>query len=249
MAFRKKADVILAHQPDILVIPECEHPDKLVFKAETRRPADKLWFGQNLNKGLGVFSYSDFRFKVLDIYDDKLKMIVPIAVSNGRVDFTLFAIWANNPNDPDGQYVEQVWKALHRYDALIRNKKTILIGDFNSNSIWDRPKRAGNHSTVVKKLADKGVHSLYHRHFNQVQGREQHPTLYLYRKKEKPYHLDYCFASNDFVKRLRKVEIGDYGFWSAYSDHVPIIVTFAPVRRGTLKPQPLNLKLQTSNQH
>jgi hypothetical protein len=29
MAFRKKADLILAHKPDILIVPECEHPDKL----------------------------------------------------------------------------------------------------------------------------------------------------------------------------------------------------------------------------
>lgn len=282
MAFRKKADLMLAQQPDILVVPECEHPDKHVFggkavattnapsnastKAPTSAPAnasasasantsanapaktpanapasattkarasasvpkptDSLWFGHNLNKGLGVFSYSDFRFQVLDVYDDQLKMIVPIAVSNGRFSFTLFAIWANNPNDPDGQYVEQVWKALQRYDALIKNKRTILIGDFNSNTIWDRPRREGNHSAVVKKLAAKGVHSLYHYYFNQVQGSELHPTLYLYRKKERPYHLDYCFASNDFLKRLTKVEVGEFETWSAYSDHMPLIISF-----------------------
>ncbi|MCA0397045.1 MAG: endonuclease/exonuclease/phosphatase family protein [Bacteroidetes bacterium] len=190
------------------------------------KPTDSLWFGHNLNKGLGVFSYSDFRFQVLDVYDDQLKMIVPIAVSNSRFSFTLFAIWANNPNDPDGQYVEQVWKALQRYDALIKNKRTILIGDFNSNTIWDRPRREGNHSAVVKKLAAKGVHSLYHYYFNQVQGSELHPTLYLYRKKERPYHLDYCFASNDFLKRLTKVEVGEFETWSAYSDHMPLIISF-----------------------
>ena len=298
MAFRKKADLMLAQQPDILVVPECEHLDKHVFggkavattnapsnastKAPTSAPAntpvnasasaaaktpanasvsaaasapanapastpanapasatmnarasasvpkptDSLWFGHNLNKGLGVFSYSDFRFQVLDVYDDQLKMIVPIAVSNGRFSFTLFAIWANNPNDPDGQYVEQVWKALQRYDALIKNKRTILIGDFNSNTIWDRPRREGNHSAVVKKLAAKGVHSLYHHYFNLVQGSELHPTLYLYRKKERPYHLDYCFASNDFLKRLTKVEVGEFQTWSAYSDHMPLIISF-----------------------
>ena len=53
-----------------------------------------------------------------------------------------------------------------------------------------------------------------------------HPTLYLYRHKDKPYHLDYCFASADLLENLRSVEIGDYDFWSKYSDHVPVIVTF-----------------------
>ena len=31
MAFRKKADFILTYKPDILIVPECEHPDKLKF--------------------------------------------------------------------------------------------------------------------------------------------------------------------------------------------------------------------------
>ncbi len=41
-----------------------------------------------------------------------------MAVSGGRFDFTLFAIWANNPHDRDGQYITQVWKAI-----LLRNFK------------------------------------------------------------------------------------------------------------------------------
>src|SRR5687767_12121337 len=74
MAFRKKAHVILTQKPDILVIPECEHPDKLIFKEETPRPNDILWFGNNRNKGLAIFSYSDLRLKVLDAHNENLKM-------------------------------------------------------------------------------------------------------------------------------------------------------------------------------
>src|SRR5437763_1176809 len=111
MAFRKKADIMLTQKPDILVVPECEHPDKLIFKSDTPKPTDILWFGDNLNKGLGIFSYCEYRFRVLDVYNDRFKMIIPIAVSGGKFGFTLFAIWANNPNDRDGQYITQVWKA------------------------------------------------------------------------------------------------------------------------------------------
>lgn len=226
MAFRKKAGVILAHKPDILVVPECEHPEKLLFNSGTRKPNDTLWFGKNKNKGLGIFSYSGFRFKVLDVHDDNLKMIIPIAVSGGKFDFTLFAVWANNPIDPDGQYVTQVWKALHHYEGAIKNKQTILIGDFNSNTIWDRPRREGNHSTVVQRLEEKGIHSVYHKYYRQKQGKEKHPTQYMYRHKDKPYHLDYCFASVDMMKHLKSVEVGDYDFWARYSDHVPVMVKF-----------------------
>lgn len=103
---------------------------------------------------------------------------------------------------------------------------TLLVGDFNSNTIWDRPRRKGNHSTVVKHLEAKGIHSVYHKHFNQVQGSEEHPTLYMYRHKDKSYHIDYCFASEDLVSRLDSVEIGDFESWHKFSDHVPVTVTF-----------------------
>ncbi len=229
MAFRKKADFILTYQPDILIVPECERLDKLIFPKNAVQPTDSLWFGKNPHKGLGIFSYSHFRFKVHKKHNQDYQMIIPIAVSGGAFNFNLFAIWANNPNDPDGQYVEQVWKALHHYNRLLSNQKTILIGDFNSNSIWDRKNRIGNHSHVVEFLAAKGILSTYHLKHQQIQGAEEHPTFYLYRHKGKPYHLDYCFVSADLAKKLNAVEIGDFEFWTKHSDHVPVMVTLHDV--------------------
>jgi exodeoxyribonuclease III len=227
MAFRKKATIILEHKPDILVVPECEHPDKFKFTDERLIPTDMLWFGENKNKGLGIFSYSNYKFKLLRKHNKELKMIIPIAVTGGASDFTLYAVWANNPTDPDGQYVEQVWKAIHYYNRRIKNKQTMLVGDFNSNTIWDRKYRIGNHSHVVKKLGRKGISSCYHLHHKQEQGKEQHPTFYLYKHKDKPYHLDYCFVSRDLGSRLQSVEIGEHETWIRHSDHVPVIVTFS----------------------
>jgi len=227
MAFRKKAALVHKFKPDILVIPECEHPEKMIFDNENLKPNSWLWFGSNQNKGLGIFAYGDLKFKVHRKHNPELKTIIPITVSNNTgIRFTLFAIWAYNPLDPDGTYVTQVWKAVNHYGRLLRRKQTLLIGDFNSNTIWDLPRREGNHSTVVKLLEKKGIHSTYHRHFNQEQGRELHPTLYMYRHKDKPYHIDYCFASEDMIDKLQSVEIGDHEFWSKYSDHVPVIVEF-----------------------
>lgn len=226
MAFRKKAEKILTLKPDILIIPECEHPDKLKFTPSTPAPTDILWFGTNKNKGLGIFSYSGFRFRLQRNHNKELQTIVPVTVTGNNLKFSLYAIWANNPNDPDGQYVEQVWKAIHHYDKKLKSKMTLLIGDFNSNTIWDRKYRAGNHSNVVKHLEEKGILSCYHVHYSQLQGKEKHPTFYLYKHKDKPYHIDYCFASNDLTDRIESVEIGDYEEWKPYSDHVPVIVTF-----------------------
>jgi len=210
MAFRRKAHMILAHKPDILVIQECEHPDKLKFDDPGVQPTDMLWFGDNRNKGLGIFSFSDLKLRLHRSHNPELKLIAPIRITNQNTDFLLYAIWAHNPGDPDGQYVEQTWKAIQHYQRLIRKNNTILIGDFNSNTIWDRPRRAGNHSTVVDRLAMKSIHSLYHHHHGQIQGKEAHPTLYLYKNQGKPYHIDYCFASSDWIEKLSNVEIGKY---------------------------------------
>lgn len=226
MAFRKKADFILKHKPDILIVPECEHPDKLIFSIDTPKPTDILWFGKNQNKGLAIFSYSEYRFSILDNHNLELQMIIPISVTSKLFSFNLFAIWANNPTDQDGQYVEQVWKAVHHYDSLLTNTKTVLVGDFNSNKIWDKKHRISNHSNVVKLLENKGIVSAYHLHYKQIQGAEEHPTLYMYRHKDKPYHIDYCFTSIDMAEKIQSVEIGDYDFWINHSDHVPVMVTF-----------------------
>src|SRR5258705_12166459 len=104
MAFRKKAGIILKHKPDILIVPECEHPDKLKFNFETPEPTGMLWFGNNQHKGLGIFSYTNFKLRVLKNHNKNLQLIVPFSATNGNLDFTLLAIWSNNPKDPDGRY-------------------------------------------------------------------------------------------------------------------------------------------------
>lgn len=226
MAFRKKAGLILTHKPDIAVIPECEHPDKLKFETGVPVPNDMLWFGSNQNKGLGIFSYSSYKFQLSDHHNPDFRIIVPLIVKNKKQEFSLFAVWANNPQDKGYQYIGQVWKAMNFYAGLLRNKKTILVGDFNSNTIWDKPRREGNHSTVVKFLEARGIHSTYHKFFSQNQGKEKHNTLFMYRHKDKSYHIDYCFASKDLIRKLSHVEVGKHSKWCNHSDHTPLIVSF-----------------------
>lgn len=226
MAFRKKAELILSHNPDIIIIPECEEPEKILQYPISQKPTSYLWFGNNKHKGLGIFSYNGYTLKRRRNHNPEFRTIVPISVTRDDQRFTLYAIWAYNPDDPDGQYITQIWKAIHYYRKYLKKTGTILAGDFNSNTIWDKKRRAGNHSNVVKFLEKKGIHSTYHLFHQQDQGREEHPTFYLYRHQNKPYHMDYCFVSADLANRLQSVEIGLFKDWKHYSDHVPVIVTF-----------------------
>jgi exonuclease III len=210
-----------------LVIIECEHPDKLLFAPDIPKPTDSLWFGKNHHKGLAIFSYGDFRFKILENHNENFRMIIPLAVTGGDYDFNLFLVWAYNPNDIDGRYITQVWKAIIHYDKLLTERPTMFIGDFNSNVIWDYKKhKLGNHAGVVKMFEEKGIFSTYHVHYNQTPGKEEHPTFYMYRHRSKAYHIDYCFASKDLLEKINSVQIGNYDEWIKYSDHVPLIVTF-----------------------
>lgn len=226
MAYRKKAHCVLKYDPDIVIVPECENPANLKFPPGTALPDNMIWKGRNPNKGLGVFSYSGYQFKIHESYDPAYRNIIPIVVTRKKVSLTLFAIWAYNKEDRGYEYIGQVWKALDHYAALLSSKRTILAGDFNSNTIWDKPRRTGNHTHVVDLLEKKSIYSTYHHFFKQQQGLEAHNTLFMYRHPDKAYHIDYCFVSKDLLKKLSHVEIGAHAEWCAFSDHVPLIVHF-----------------------
>lgn len=225
-AFRKKAHAILSHNPDILIVQECECPEKLIYKPAAPTPKHTFWYGDNPNKGIGIFSYSDYKIEVLEEFNPKFRYIIPLRVTGRGESFLMFAIWAMPcKENHDARYIGQVWLAINHYTELI-NQPAILIGDFNSNKIWDKKKRIGNHTDVVNKLADRNIHSIYHRHFNEEQGKEQQPTLFLQKKQTKPYHIDYCFASASIADKVKEVEIGTYKNWIEYSDHAPLVIQF-----------------------
>jgi hypothetical protein len=120
----KKAEFVLAAKPDILIVPECEHPDRLLFAINIPQPTDMLWFGDNNNKGLGIFSYSHCNFRLLRNCNPAFKMIIPNAVTGSNFTFTPYAVWANNPGDSEGQYAEQTWKAIYHYDKKLKKGST-----------------------------------------------------------------------------------------------------------------------------
>jgi len=224
MAFRKKGHLIQIEEPDILIIPECEHPDNLLNL--NLNPTSTFWYGTNRDKGLAVFSFGEYHLNLMDSHNKEIKIVCPISVTGGDTDFTLLAVWTQRTKDRDYRHIGQVWKAIHFYEEILSDKKVIIIGDFNSSAIWDKKHRHASHSMAVKKLSELKIHSVYHSHFLQVQGKEIHPTFYLYRHEDKPYHIDYCFVSEYFMERLKLVEVGEYQTWKIYSDHTPLIVNF-----------------------
>ena len=226
MAFRKKAKHILAKKPDILIVQECEHPD--ILKANDSLPeiSDKIWIGDNQHKGLAVFTFGGLRITELD-HNPLPRYVLPVIVYGDNYEMTLLAVWAQKPERHDC-YTEQVWNAIHIYKDLLHKSNLIIAGDFNSNSIWDKPKRIYNHSNLVSSLASHDIHSAYHQFHQQEQGKEQESTLFMHRKIDRPYHIDYFFTSRDLTDTTSNVEIGRYNDWIHLSDHMPLTIDIVP---------------------
>ena len=224
-AFRNKFEYFFPFEADILIIQECENPvhtNDLKYKTFAK---NYFWIGKNKNKGLGIFAKENILIEKLDWsneYDDhQVNYFLPIIINRKQ---KLLALWAHHNDSPTFEYIGQVWKYLKINHQNIDN--TILVGDFNSNAIWDVWDRWWNHTDVVKSLYDKEVNSAYHSFFNEEQGKETIKTFYLQRNINKGYHIDYCFLPKELLNKLSSVEIGDKDYWLSISDHLPMIVSF-----------------------
>ncbi|MBB1140721.1 MULTISPECIES: endonuclease/exonuclease/phosphatase family protein [Myroides] len=221
-AFRNKYKTLNKFDADILIIQECENPlltNDLLYKDFAR---NYLWIGDNKNKGLGIFAKEGIQLKRLQwssqYKDHFVKYFLPCRVNN---EFDLLAVWTHKNNSPNFGYIGQLWKYLQINKTKLGN--TLIVGDFNSNSIWDEWDRWWNHTDVVDELKEYHIESFYHDFFNQLQGNESKATFYFQRKFEKPYHIDYIFGSYKLLKKLIKFEIGVFSEWIELSDHMPLM--------------------------
>jgi exonuclease III len=221
-AFRKKFEFITRSNADIYVIQECEDPEKCRDNSYKSWASNYLWIGNNKNSGLGVFAKDDLTLKELDWELGDLQSFIPFSINN---EFIVLAVWTKQANSPTFQYIGQLWKYLQAHQSKLNSPKSIVCGDFNSNVCWNKWDRWWNHSDVVNDLARIDIHSIYHHANNIQQGEETTPTFYLHRNLEKPYHIDYAFASSGLLESAR-LEIGAVEEWIALSDHMPIIFEF-----------------------
>ncbi|WP_226682871.1 endonuclease/exonuclease/phosphatase family protein [Sutcliffiella horikoshii] len=227
MCFREKIDHVLPLNADILVIPECEAPSKWKGKDKVKGIHQFIWVDKkyNLNKGLGVFSMnSSYQIKRHCHFKKDFKYIVPFEVT-GKENFILLAVWAQRATTRYDSYIGQIFHAIKYYKDLFK-QPCIIVGDWNSNQKFDYIKRVGNHTTVVNMLQTDEIESGYHHFFNEEHGMETKPTHYFWRKKERPFHLDYLFASRSFFERMKHFEVGRYEDWIKLSDHMPVIAEF-----------------------
>lgn len=221
MAFRKKAEAIIALNPDIVIIQESEHPHKLNQSTFYTNIKDSIWLGENPNKGLSILSLSSYKLDLLPIHSNEFRFVAPLRIL-GPIEFTMLAVWACH--DKYLTYNGVIKFAVKRYWEALRDP-CMVIGDWNANAIWDS-KTGEGFSFNSNVLARQGMISAYHSWFSEAYGRETKPTYY-HRKKEKDkFHIDYCYLSPALHSKLDSVAIGSFEDWQKLSDHMPLIIDF-----------------------
>ena len=219
-ALRRKLSYLDSLEADLYVVQECEDPASTSCDAYRRWASNFLWTGSNRHKGLGVFASRDILLELVDLSLKPLELFLPCRI-NGTT--SLMAAWTREAGSPTFRYIGQLWKLLQRHSSFLQVDKAILIGDLNSNSCWDVSDRWWNHTDVVRELGYMGLRSAYHYLAKEEQGQESTPTFYMYRKKEKPYHIDYSFVSQSLLPGAA-CSIGDPATWLDVSDHMPLVV-------------------------
>lgn len=237
-ALRRKLSAVESLKADVLVVQECEDPalSSLTYREWA---GNTLWVGESKNRGIGIFSRSGHKVerldwrgefsmpgiqshsKALNWRTEDLRLFLPFSINQ---QITALAVWTKGSNNGVFGYMGQFWKYLQIHRNDLKKPETIVLGDFNSNAIWDKADRWWNHSDVVADLESIGFKSLYHAVQNEEQGKETRPTFFLQRNRAKAYHIDYIFTSSDLF-RMCELHVGEHDDWIGLSDHVPLVLS------------------------
>ncbi len=211
-------------RPDVAVVPECSK------HVELEDDETMAWCGRYAYSGLAAIGFGDYSVKRHGRQEIVDEWVMPVTVS-GPTSLNLLAVWADTnqgrmreregTKDPSGP----LRTGLRTNKRFLAKGQAIVAGDFNNHPRWDKPLQSWNHSYGIADLASFGLRSAYHSHHGCDAGNEEHPTFYLTKDEEKPYHLDWCFVSEGWA--VKSVEVGAYDTYcrkGGPSDHAPLIV-------------------------
>lgn len=215
MGYASKQAELLALQPDVALLQECSEKHLKASGAPFSH-----WIGSNLHKGFGVLGFGNHIYTLSSLYTPAYPWFLPLHIDDERL--TILGVWAHIKEKQE-RYVRVTHQAIDYYQPLLTAERSVVMGDFNSNSIWDASFRGRSHTDLVARLQRLHLHSVYHAQTHEAQGKETVSTFYLYRHRDKGYHLDYAFVSHCLLAHTR-LTIPEEGWWFTRSDHIPLIL-------------------------
>lgn len=224
--FWRKFSKLSEFSADVLVVQECNDPARSNDKTYRAWAGENYaWIGPTATKGLGIFVRNGLTHTTSPVIP-AARFFLPIRLG----EIPICGVWAHKDAQGSRHYCGQTHTYLSAAPDWLADPLAILLGDFNSSSVWDRPKRLWNHSDSVQILHDHGLRSAYHETHQARQGSEPHPSFLLHRNRSKPYHIDYLFHGRGWTATDCKIGAPDQ--WLTDSDHMPIFVELS--RNGSL---------------
>ena len=212
--FERKAEALRRLKPDIAILTETARPKE----GDTPQ---RLWFGGARGSGIVVLARTGFTLE--REHESAASDSDPVRAIRvgGAASFHLMAVWGRQNSD----YIRGVYDRVAEQLDFAKRRPTVLAGDLNSNTIWDRPRARMDHSRFVTWLgAELDLVSAYHEHRGEAHGKESKPTYYFLWNRARPYHIDYCFVPRAWCGGIRRVTVGGYDPWKKLSDHRPVMV-------------------------
>lgn len=225
MSFRKKIDLIGGLDPDLAVIPEAEYSEKWYGQRGRKPLAQNQWFGQERNRGLGLYTFGKWRMSVHESYDPREPGLVPLTMREDDQEFLLLAVAAARPRKQTGPgAVFPLLEKLADYATLFAGQSVIVAGDFACTALAGDG--AGGYGDLRDLLGGHGLYSCYHAFSREAPGREGRATRYPGRIPGKGVHEAFCFASSDWLIRLCDVQVGEPDQWLDQGEQMPLVVDF-----------------------
>lgn len=223
MALWKKWEAIDKLKADIYVIQECSQRD--ISNLTETHGYQAHWMGLNKNKGLGLVVKAPY--KIADFKETGFEWIGHATITGPEM-FEIYPVWACiSKQDRNLRYIRQVHRLIDQLEGEPCDEPRIVIGDFNSNTIWDKEHGERSHSKAVGRFERMGIQSAYHSLKKYEHGSEIDHTIYFRKNPAVAYHIDYGFVSSELLQRLDSVEIGKIEDWISLSDHMPMSIVFS----------------------
>lgn len=219
--FQKKARVLDAHAPDILVLSEA--PKDCV--SNLGGDATGVWTGTHPGYGLAVLGMNGWEIEKVDVVVGE-RLFLPVRAFRGSEEQFLVGVCVKK----DGDYVGPTLRALTALSPFISETGAILAGDFNQSVKFDSKRSSDRHFRRVLDLLDRlGLVSAWHHRHEENFGLEARPTYFHQWQENNAFHIDYVFVPDRIG--ISSVTLGTQEEFIAagISDHVPLTVDLQAV--------------------
>jgi exonuclease III len=217
-AFNRKFGHLERLRPDIAVLQEVR-PQCIRFAGLDDH---SIWIGDPGQRGLALVSYAAWKLVPASVQIDE-RWFLPAIATNGEARVNIVGVWADSARE----CAPPTLRALHRLKEFISSGPTIIAGDFNQSVALDRRRPIGRRfADVLDVLHGYDLSRAWHSHRGEEHGKESAATLYWTWNLERPFHIDFVFASQSLM--IKQVLAGTFGEYVGrrISDHVPVVVEY-----------------------